>query len=60
MPGACLERLPGCVHAAGCPGLEAAVLGLLSLPCWVLWDRHLGAQDELEDSFCVTEWEKSV
>lgn len=38
---------------AGCPGLA-----LLSLPCWVLWDRHLGAQGELGDSSCVTEEEK--
>lgn len=55
MPGACLERSPGCIHTAGCPRLEAALLGLLSLPWWVLWDRHLGAQDELGDSFHVTE-----
>lgn len=34
------------------------MLGLLSLPWWVLWDRHLGAQDELGDSFRVTEQEK--
>lgn len=40
---------------AGCPGLA-----LLSLPCWVLGDRHLGAQGELGDSSCVTEEKKSV